>query len=175
MENQSPSKGIMINYGVVLGLLVVLIGVVTYSLGQVYDPNIVFKILQYLIPLVVIYLGIKKFRELNENSLTLGEAIKTGLGISLIGGIILAIYTFLLTNYIEPDYFTEYFELYETKLQNESPNMSDEQLEMSLAMTKKMSGTWITIGFVIMTSLFGGLIYSLVSGFILKRDRAVTA
>lgn len=175
MKNQSLSKGIMVNYGVMLGLLVVLIGVATYALGQTYDPSIVFSILQYLVPLVVIYLGIKKFRELNENSLTLGEAIKTGLGISLIGGVILAIYTFILVNYIEPEYFTKMFETLEAKMLEKNPNMSDEQLEMSLAMMKKMSGTWVSIGSVIMMSLFGGLIYSLVSGFILKRNKPVTA
>lgn len=171
MENQVSTKGIMVNNGIILGVLIVLINVGIYALGQTFDPNPVFTVLQYLVPLAVIYMGIKKFRELNDNSLKLGEAIKIGLGISLIGGIILAVYTFVLVNYIEPEYFTKMFEAVENKMLETNPNMSEEQIEMSLSMLKKMSGAWITIGTVIMTSLFGGLLYSLISGLILKRNK----
>lgn len=174
MENRVSPTGIMVNNGIILGVLIVLINVVIYALGQTSDPNPIFSVLQYLVPLAVIYLGIKKFRELNNNSLKLGEAIKVGLGISLIGGIILAIYTFVLVNYIEPEYFTKMAETVEAKMLESNPNVSDEQLEMSLSMMKKMSGTWISIGSVIMMSLFGGLIYSLISGLILKRDKAAS-
>ncbi len=170
MENKSFSRGLMINYGVILGVLLMGISLIPYAMGQLYNPNPIFAILQYLIPLVIIFLGIKKFRELNGNTLTLSEAIKTGLGLSLIAGILLALYNFVFFKFIEPDFFVKVTEVAEAKML-ENPNMSEEQIEMATKMTGMFANVWILVGSAIMSSLFGGLIYSLISGLILKKDK----
>lgn len=171
MENRSSARGIMTNYGLMLGVALVLLSVISYALGQTYNPNIIFSVLQYIIPFVVIFLGIKAFRALNNESLTLGEAIKTGLGVSLIGGIILAIYMFVFLQFVEPDFFTKMAETVQAKIIESNPNLSDEQIEQTVAMSQKFSNVWVTVASTIMMSLFGGLIYSLICGLILKRNK----
>ena len=50
-------------------------------------------------------LGIKKVKESNEGLLSLGEGLKTGMGIALISGIVGIIYFLLFVNFIDPDFF----------------------------------------------------------------------
>ncbi len=170
MENKSFSKGIMLNYGTILGLLLVGVSLIPYAMGRLYEPHFIFSFLQFLIPLVVIFLGIKKLREMNGGVLTLSEAIKTGLGLSLIAGILLAFYNFIFFKFIEPDFFVKFAEVTQAKMIETNPNMSDEQIEMAVKMMSKFSGVWVTVLSTIMSSLFGGLIYSLISGLILKKS-----
>ncbi len=161
----------MINYGVILGVLLILVSVIFYALGQTYKPSFVFSALQFIIPLVIIFMGIKQFRQLNGDALSLSEALKTGLGISLIGGIILAVYNFVFAKFIEPDYFVKVLEIQQNQMIEANPNLSDEQIEMATEMSGMFANVWVMIGSAIMLSLFGGLIYSLISGLILKKDK----
>ncbi len=174
MENKSFAKGLMLNYGTILGFLLVGVSLVPYAMGQLYDPNpilgIFLGILEYLTPLVVIYLVIKKFRELNGGLLTLSEGIKTGLGTALIAGILLAFYNFIFFKFIEPDFFVKLGEVLQAKMVETNPNMSDEQIEMTVEMMSKFSNVWTMVASTIMKSLFGGLIYSLICGAILKKS-----
>ncbi|MBS9767246.1 MAG: DUF4199 domain-containing protein [Flavobacteriaceae bacterium] len=174
MEDKSFAKGLMLNYGTILGFLLVGVTLVPYAMGQLYDPNpilgIFLGILQYFTPLVIIYLVIKKFRELNGGLLTLSEGIKTGLGTSLIAGILLAFYNFIFYKFIEPDFFVKVAEVAQAKMIETNPNMSDEQIEMAVEMIGKFSSVWMTVASAIMSSLFGGLIYSLICGLILKKS-----
>ncbi|WP_299523659.1 DUF4199 domain-containing protein [uncultured Lutibacter sp.] len=172
MENQkSSSKQIMLNYGLILGFVSILIAVINFAFGNVYEPHWVISVLGALVSVVFIVLGLKKLKESNNGFLSLGQALKTGLGISLISGIIYVIYMMLFTNIIEPEFFTRMAEVQEAGMLEKYPNMSDEQLEGAIAMTKKMSGPAITSAFILIFSLFFGFIVSLIGGLIMKKTQ----
>lgn len=177
MENQKISpKQIMLNYGLMLGFASILINVAVYAMGKTYDQHWSVGVISILITVVVITLGIKKIKELNGGSLSLSEALKTGLGIALISGIIAVIYTLIFTSFIEPEYFSRMLEVSQQKMLEISPNMSDEQLETSMAISKKMSGPTVTSAMVIIGSLFFGFIISLIGGLIMKKsDEEITS
>ena len=116
MENQkTSSKQIMLNYGIILGVVSILVNVIMYAMGNTYDPPAYMGIVSIVIMIGLIVFGIKKFKELNGGYLSLGEALKTGVGIAIVGGIVGVIYTLIFTNFIEPDYFMKMQEVQEQK------------------------------------------------------------
>jgi uncharacterized membrane protein (DUF106 family) len=177
MENQEITpKQIMLNYGLLLGFASVLINVALYSMGKTYDPHWSVGVISIGVTVVIIILGIKKIKELNNGFLSLSEALKTGLGIALISGIITVIYTLIFTNFIEPEYFARMLEVQQQKMLETYPNFTDEQLEASMEMAKKMSGPAISSAIAIIGSLFFGFIISLIGGLIMKKtDEEITS
>ncbi len=177
MENQkSATTQIMLNYGLILGAVSVLLSVSIYAMGKIYDQGFGIMLISFVIMAVVIFLGLKKFREVNNDLLSLGEAIKIGLGISLVGAIISVVYNQVFINFIEPDFMKNMLDVAEQKMIEQSPNMSDEQLEMARGLQEKMSGPLVGIALGIIGSLFFGFIISLIEGLILKKsDEEVTS
>jgi len=171
MENEKPSsKKIIINYGVILGVVSVLLGVVMYVTNVYTDPHWSFSVLGFLILIAVIVMGIKAYKKLNHGFLELTDALKIGIGIALVGGIIGAIWTFTLTTVIEPEYTQNVIDAQREKLL-ENPDMTEAMVDQSMAVMEKMSSPMISIAFSIIGSLFFGFIISLFAGLIMKQKQ----
>ena len=85
MEHEKPKAGkFSLNYGVILGLVMVTIGVITYVTGLALEgaqwPTAIYYI---VFPIVIIY-AISQYKKSNANVLSLGDAIKIGLAIAVI-------------------------------------------------------------------------------------------
>lgn len=174
-ENQKlSSKQVMLNYGLMLGFVSILMAVANFAFGNVYEPHWIVSVLGIAISIVFIVLGLKKIKENNGGYLKLGEAIKTGLGIALISGIVYVIYLLIFTSYIEPEFFARTLEVQEQALIEKYPNMTDDQLQGALDMQKKFAGPLMFSAITLIVSLFFGFIVSLVGGLIMKKsDEAV--
>jgi len=84
--------------------------------GKTYDPHWSVGIISVLVTVVIIILGIKKIKDLNGGFLSLSEALKTGLGIALISGLISVVYMLIFSNFIEPEYFARMMEVQQQKM-----------------------------------------------------------
>jgi len=171
MKNQTTSpKQIMLNYGLMLGFASILFQVALYAMGKIYDPHWSIAIVSIVITSVIIVFGLKLVKQGNDGFLSLGEALKTGLGIALISGLVYVAYLFVFTSFIEPEYFTTMADVQHQKMLENYPQMTDEQLEATSAMTEKMSGMGMTAAFTLIGSLFFGFIISLIAGLIMKKS-----
>ena len=103
--------------------------------------------------------------------MTLGQAIKLGLGIALIAGIIGVIFNYLLMNVIEPDMINQIMEKQQEAMIESNPNMTDQQLEAASEMTAKFMTPGMMAAFGLIGSLFFGFIISLITGLVMKRDK----
>jgi hypothetical protein len=168
MENQEvSSKQVMLNYGLMLGIATVVISVANYAFGNAYEPHWSVNVISLLLMIAFITLGIKKVKESNSGLLTLGEGLKTGMGIALISGLIGIAYFLIFVNFIDPDFFNQIAAIQEQKWYD--AGMAEEQIEMSKEMMSKMSGPGITAGFMIAFTLFIGFIISLIAGLVMKQ------
>ena len=171
METQQPqAKKFILNYGLVLGVVSILINVVMYVMNLHIEKNWITGILGFIAMITIIVIGINKFKQANGTYLTLGQALKIGIGISLVAAILGIIYQLIFMNYIEPDYMDKVMEIQYEKMIEQNPNMTQDQIDMSMEMAKKFSTPAITSAFALVGSLFFGLIISLVAGLIMKKE-----
>lgn len=168
MENQKPTAGkFALNYGVILGVLMIAIGVVTYVTGMALEgqqwPNIIYYI---AFPVVIMY-AISQYKKANANTLGLGDAIKVGLSIAVISAIVYLIYGLLFNYVIDPEFMGQMMEVQRDKLL-ENPKMTPEVVEQSMKMMEMMFNPFIGSAFWVAMSAFFGLIYSLIGGLVMK-------
>ncbi len=176
METQkAEAKGFVLNYGVLLGILSVIMGVVMYVTNAYLNPGVIYSIIGFLILVVVISLGIKAYKTANNNFLGVGDALKVGIGIAVIGGIISAVWMFVLMNYIEPEYMNQVAEVQREVMAEQNPNLTQEQMDMAMEMSAKFTSPWFIMAFALIGNLFFGLIISLVAGLIMKNKNPYDA
>ncbi|MGI9531323.1 DUF4199 domain-containing protein [Lutimonas sp.] len=169
MENQPTlsKKSIMLNYGVMMGVITIVISVLNYAFGNTYDPHWSVNVVSAIAVIVIIVLGIKKLKEAQSGFLSVGDSIKTGLGITMIGALISIVYMYIFTKFIEPDFIMKIVEINRTKTLEAAPNITDEQLEVSANMTRDYFYVF-TFGMIIIFNLFIGFLTGLVSGLVMK-------
>ena len=172
METQSGSvKKIALPYGFILALATIVISVIVYVMGMTYEQPWWQSALNFVLMAAVIAYGLKAFKAGNGGFLSLGEALKTGLAISLIAGLIGSVFTFIFIEFIEPDFAVNMLEATREKMIDQNPEMTEDQMEMALGMTEKMMSPGIMVAIGIIASLFFGFIISLITGLIMKQDK----
>ncbi len=169
MENQVSPKNIILNYGLFFGLGLVFTSLIMYATGNLLNPSagIFSLIATSLIVIGVIILGIKKYKQLNNTFLTFGQAVKIGVGIAVIGGIISIIYQQVFENFIAPEIVEQRLTLMQEALENSG--MSEEQIETQLSIQQKMSNPLITSAIAILFWAFIGFVISAIGGAIMQK------
>jgi hypothetical protein len=167
MENQATSKGIILNYGLYLGMITVLAGLVKYATGNLYVTEFYSGIFGVLLVIVLVVLGIKKFKSTNEDLMTFGQGVKIGIGLTLIGTIITIAYYFLLSSFIEPDFMANTLEAQKVMFAD-SFGMTEGQIEDA---TKNSEDNFYLslFGGILIWNLFLGGITSLISAAVMKK------
>ncbi len=141
-----------------------------YVTNMYIEKSWVGNTISFIVMVLVIVYGINEFKKSNGNYLSVGQAIKIGVGISLIAGIIGAVYQLIFINFIEPDFMERMMQIQFDKMVENNPDMTEKQLEMSMEMGRKFSSPWITSAITIVASLFFGLIISLIAGLVMKKE-----
>ena len=175
MENQQmPTKKIALNYGLILGFLGILQGVIFYAMGKTYDNDWYKSVISIVIMAVIIFLGIKEYRKSNGGLLSLGQGLKTGVGIALIAAVISVIWTVIFAKFIEPGFVDQIVELQRQKFL-ENPSMTEEMIETMSENTRNYFYPF-TIGMILIFSLFIGFVVSLISSLVMKKtDEEITS
>ena len=167
-DQQKPTNKIALNYGIYLGLASILVGVIRYAIGMQYEQDMAFGILSFALMIVIVVLGIKKYKEVNGGFMSLGQGIKTGIGITLIGAVIGILYFIIFMNYIEPDFMATKMEMArETMLEN--PKFTEEMVDQQIEMQKKFSTPLMIAAFGLLWNLFVGFVVSLISSAIMQK------
>lgn len=172
METQTASvKKIALSYGGMLGLITILLSVIVYVMDLTYEQPWWQGAIGFVAMIVCILLGIKTFKKENQGFLSLGEALKVGLAIALITGIIGVIFNLMFMTVIEPDFATNMLAATEDNLLEQNPNMTQEQIDMTMGITETMMSPAIISAMSIIMTLFFGFIISLITGLVMKVNR----
>lgn len=172
MENKTSSiKNIALNYGLTLGFTTILISVVTYIIDMPLETGWISGLLGIIVMIALIVLGIKKYREGNDGYISLTQALKVGIAVALIGGIIGSIYQLVFLSYIDPEYLSRVQELQIEQAVEKNPEMSSDQIQMMRDMGSKFSSPWISFAGALIGNLLFGFIFALIGGLILKKDK----
>lgn len=141
-------------YGLLVGLIIFLIHL-TLGKDLSYSTNEILGYISIFISLSFVFFGIKHYRDnVNNGVISLGKALIIGVLISFLVAIGIGIADFIYTQFINPDWFENYYQMMR------DAGKEDEIIEMSS----------LTAG-IFMVALVSiiGIIISLVSGLILQR------
>jgi hypothetical protein len=161
--------------GLIFGLIMILISVILYvsNIDPVETPIIgtLIGLLNYLLlPITILYLACNNYKKLNDGYISIAECIKIGIAICLLAGLLYGLYN-IIFNFIFPDFLKESLDNVRRNLLKKSPDMSTEQIEKAISMTRKLTNPIILIITKIIVFSFIGLIYSSIIGAIIKRDK----
>ncbi|MGO2101472.1 MAG: DUF4199 domain-containing protein [Psychroflexus halocasei] len=108
MEQQELSlKPYAQNYGLIYGGYSILVLLLLYFFN--YDQNTGISLLSFLINTAIVFIAIHRYKLDNANNLSLSSAIKLGLAIGAIGGLIYAIYMYIHYSYLQPEFIASPF------------------------------------------------------------------
>jgi hypothetical protein len=173
MENQTPSiKTTIINYALILSAISIAFNLMLYFLDMHYQQSQMTGIVGIVIMIGVLIYSFIDHKKLNEGYLSLSEALKIGLGISALAGLIGVAYTFVLTEFLDPNMMEKALDFQLEKMRIDNPEMTQDQLDGIRSMQEKFSGPLIRSAFQIIGSLFIGFIISLIGGLIVKKSRS---
>jgi hypothetical protein len=157
------------NYGIILGLIMILISVITYVTGMALEgvqwPNWIYYV---VFPIIILY-AISQFKKQNLNILSLSQALKIGVLIGIFSAIVIMIYSMIFNYLIDPEFMGQMMEVARDKML-ENPKMTEEVVEQSMKFVEMFSNPAISGAFMIAMSAIFGLIYSLIGGLIMKRE-----
>jgi len=160
-----------LRYGLILGLISIVFGLMIYFLEMHYQNDTKIGMVSLASSTIVIVLGLLAFKKANEGYISLSEALKTGLGIALISGILSVLYQALLVTVIDPDTIQKSVDFQMETIRMEQPELPTETLNQIEEMQKRFSSPAIMAAIGIIFSLFFGFIISLVAGLIIKKSR----
>ncbi|MEO8773931.1 MAG: DUF4199 domain-containing protein, partial [Gelidibacter sp.] len=159
-----------INYGVILGLVMVVISVMTYITGLALEGAQWPTAIYYLIfPIVILY-AIAQYKKRNFNILSLSDALKVGVLIGVISGIVFVVYSLIFNYFIDPDFQNQIMDVARDNMLEQNPDMTEEMVAQGMKFVEMFMNPAIASAFwIAMSSLFG-LIYSLIGGLVMKKE-----
>jgi len=159
-----------IKWGGIMGVCLIAVNLILHFTGMSTQTSgiIVASLLNYVISIGAIIMGISALKKGNEGFLTLGNGVIQGLLIGLVGGLIMAIWTFVFNNYIAPDAM-------EIARAQSMEGMSEEQMEAMGGMMDAMTSGPILMGTTVFMKVCLGLLVGLIGGAIMKNERPITS
>ncbi len=108
MESNQPNTGkIALKYGIILGVIGIIFNLMLYSQDLHYQVDLQRILITVLIGLVLVVFGsiyaMKEFKKGNNGLMSVSQGLKLGVGLSLISGIIGVLFSFVMSEVIDPD------------------------------------------------------------------------
>ncbi len=169
METEKPSiKPIAYSYGLYLALVSIIILVIMYAANL--EKNWTLSIASSVASIVVFVYGIKAYKHMNAGFLSLSDAIKVGLAIAVIGGLIAGIYAYVHYSFIYPEFIETAKEQAYIQLTEQNPGMNADQVSKAMEINNMFMNPMFFSFSTVIGSLIFGLIVSLIAGLVMKKE-----
>lgn len=173
-QNISPAKS-GLSLGILFGIIMVLEFLIMYIIGLeslVNGPvGLIVNFLNFLIlPFVFITISCNNFKKANSGFISFSQCLKAGVTAMFLAGLVYAIFN-LIFSFIFPEFVDEMIQIVRTQTIEKNPQMTPEQLEMTLSMQRKFMNPVISAPVTVAMYSFFGLIYSLIVGAIVKKEK----
>ena len=156
----------LMNWGGVLGLVLIAYSLVLYLLGA--NESSAAQWGSYAFIAAGIYLATKAKRDRENGVISYGQGVGTGVGVAFFASVLVAFYTFVFFAFIDPDMLEEL--ILRTEDQMYEQGTPDGQVEMAMTYTRKFMQPGPMAAMVVLSYSFMGLIVSLITSAILKKD-----
>lgn len=168
-----------LKWGLITGMVLIVQSLISTVIGVGTDPKmspfigILISAVGIVVTFITIFMGIKEIRDTELNGyLSIGMAIRKGLKIALIAGLLLGVYSIIYSKLIDPGMMDRIMAAAEEQWQEN--NMTEDQMDMARKMLSIFKNPFLIAAFTILTTCFWGLIQSLIAGAILKKEAPPT-
>ena len=155
-------------FGAIAAGIGIVFSIMLFSMDMTYNQSSVIQTINILIPASLSIMAILTFKKDNVGLLSLKQAIKLGVGVFLVAGIIGLTYFTIFINFIEPDFITNTAALQADALREAQPTMSEEIIEMQQTNTEKYF--YISYPFILIFNVLIGLLVGLITGLFTKKS-----
>lgn len=155
-------------FGAIAAGIGIVFSIMLFSMDMTYDQSSVIQTINILIPASLAIMAILTFKKDNVGLLSLKQAIKLGVGVFLVSGIIGLTYFTIFINFIEPDFITNTAALQADALREAQPTMDEDIIEMQQTNTEKYF--YISYPFILIFNVLIGLLVGLITGLFTKKS-----
>lgn len=155
--------------GVVISIILVIFKLVLFLLDV--DEQSYLQFIYYIIFALGLVWAMYSVRNNRlDGFATYGKAFTIGLYASIAVAVVMALYTYIYMKYIDPAFVNNMLSQAEDKMIEANPNMSEDELNRALEMTKMFMQPGIMSIFSIFGSLITGSILSLIIAIFVRRE-----
>lgn len=151
-------------YGLITGIIVSVFYLVLYIANLSFKPG--WQYVAYIPFVVGIFMNAIAYSKANDHYVTFGNVFSSGFKASAVIAIISVVWAILMT-VIFPEMKDKAIEMIQEQAESR-PGVSEEQIEMSLNITRKYWTVFMVAGAMFGT-LFWGAVFSLIGALIAKR------
>lgn len=154
------------NYGAIVGLVMVIASFVFYSIGILFSSS--FQFLNYFIIIGGVYYSCRKYRdEILEGTISYGKALIYGTLVIFFSSIIYGFYTYLLYQ-LDPEMISNYLNIIKQALQER--NMGQEQYDTMINFYSMIISPLFLAFSEILGKTIQGFLFSLIISYFIKRN-----
>lgn len=168
ITNSPQIRSYAYKYGFIYGAITVVFSLMLHYMGQTYSGSSFPQIFSYALLAILIVLAILIFRRDNSGKLSLGQSIKMGTAVGLVGAIITVLYIVFFSSVIEPDFIEKFGELVTSEqLREKAPQLTEDQIAQQVNMQSQFF--WVSYPFILIMFSLYGLVIGLVTGLFTKK------
>jgi len=168
MEEKVSISQSGLRYGVILGLVFIVMGMIFQFLNLDIETLQIVGNINYVFLAIGITFAHKAFKNGGDGFLTIGQGLGIGTLISLIAGAMSGIFTYIYLKFIDDSMLTRIRDLQIEKMEEQS--FDDETIETAMAMTDKFMNAEMMPVWSIIGMLFFGFIISLIISLFTKKS-----
>jgi|GEM_PF-1990733 len=168
-----PSKmSIAMKWGSIMAGALIAVSLLFYLMGMsepTGSSSIINTILSYVISIGSLVLGIKAYKDGNASNLSVGDGIVLGILISLVGGVLMGIYTYIFIEFIDPSTLEAVKE--QALASANTEGMDADQAEMTESIMGAVTSSSFMALMIVIMKFFLGLVVGLICGLVMKNSR----
>lgn len=171
-ENQPKTGKFALTYGLILGGINLIFVLMLYSMDMHYQNEWPTVVIGIVLMIAIIVIGMMQFKKANNGFMSFGQALKVGVGICLISGIIGIAVSQIMMNFVDTDMIAKATEFQRNKML-ESTALTAEQIDAQIEMGAKFQTPLMQILFGLIFSIVLGFILSLIPALVLKKQEVL--
>ncbi|MBI1315754.1 DUF4199 family protein [bacterium] len=161
-------------WGLYMGLISIALSSIFWATGlfKPSDNNTWVTLISVVVSLVILYVAGTELKKAHEGILPFGMAFKGLFGVLVISMLFSVVWMLLYTTVFEPDYQQTIIDQTYEKMLEQNPNMPEDQVDMAIGLTEKMTSPLVMVLFTVVFGLLFGAIEALIMALVVRREEA---
>jgi|GEM_PF-4709566 len=162
---------IIFKYSLIAGGLVIFISVFLFIVDIGYKPLSLQWLFNFVVFGIVIDIALREFKKSNNGLLKLGRAMLLGLGIAIAGSLLIMLWMYTFSKFINPDFYFEAqkeYNIWNHGLLN--PQLTPEEVEADTNAAMDYIRESVYTSLLRRNVILNGVVTTLITGLITKRN-----